>query len=104
MGVYAGAMARHNYRESIMRDNMFINYDQNIGITINSYRKPDGYANSDVGGLVDDIVAGRSGTCPLEGALETLEDGAYWEGSYAKCVTPEILEEIHYAIRRLVDI
>lgn len=73
----------------------FINYNVNTGINIATYRQPTGYANSDVGGLVDDILAGRDGCCPLEGAKDTLEDGYYWQGSDA---TPEILSEIHDAI------
>lgn len=74
---------------------MFINYDANKGLSINPYRAPDGYANGDVGGLVDDIMAERTGCCPLEGAKNALEDGALWNGSDA---TPEVLEEIHNAI------
>lgn len=74
---------------------MFINYSVNTGISINTYRKPSGYANSDIGGLVEDIIAERDGCCPLEGAKDLLEDGHYWQGSNAP---QEILNEIHTAI------
>lgn len=74
---------------------MFINYNVNSGISINTFRNPNGYANSDVTGLVDDIAAERDGCCPLEGAKEALEDGTLWQGSNA---TPEILEALHTAI------
>lgn len=74
---------------------MFINYNVNTGISINTYRHASGYANSDVTGLIDDILAGRHGNCPLDGAKDALEDGALWQGSNA---TQEILEEIHAAI------
>ena len=73
---------------------MFINYNVNYGIRISSYREPQGYFNSGVTGLVDDIVAERDGCCPLEGALELLESDI-WQGSNA---TTEILEEIVQAI------
>ena len=71
---------------------MFINYDENTGLSINTYRHPGGYANSDVAGLVDDILAGHTGCCPLEGAIAVLEDGGMWAGSNA---TPALLEELH---------
>lgn len=79
---------------------MFINYSANSGISINSFRNPNGYANSDVTGLVDDIAGGRDGCCPLEGAKAALEDGSLWQGSNA---TQEILEEIHAAITEWQD-
>jgi hypothetical protein len=41
-----------------------------------------------VAGLVDDIVNGVDGNCPLEGAKEALEDGAVWSNSAA---TPDVL-------------
>lgn len=74
---------------------MFINYSVNAGISINSFRQPSGYANSEVTGLVDDILAERDGCCPLDGAKSALEDGALWAGSDA---TAEVLEMVHSAI------
>ena len=74
---------------------MFINNCPSLGLSINSFRKASGYANSDVVGLVDDIIAERAGSCPLEGAKEALEDGAAWQGSDA---TPELLEQLHALI------
>lgn len=73
----------------------FINYSVNTGLSINTYRQPNGYANSDVSGLVDDILAERDGNCPLEGAKELLESDS-WQGSNA---TPELLEQLHALIR-----
>lgn len=70
---------------------LFINFDVTTGLKISTFRHPSGYANSDVVGLVEDMVAERNGCCPLEGALEALEDGAAWAGSNA---TAEILEQI----------
>lgn len=77
----------------------FINYDVNTGLSINTFRN-NGYANSDVGGLVDDIVAEREGYCSLDGAKDALEDGAFWAGSNA---TQEILEELHALICEFED-
>ena len=74
---------------------MFINYSVNTGLSVNTYRAPQGWANGDICGLVDDIVSGRDGSCPLEGTLAALEDGGLWQGSNA---TQEILEEIHELI------
>lgn len=71
----------------------FINYNAHTGLSINTYRAPEGYANSDVTGLVEDIHAERSGCCPLEGALEALEDGSLWQDA-----DQEILEELHALI------
>lgn len=70
--------------------NQFINFDVTTGLSINTYRNPNGYANSDVIGLVEDMVAGISGSCPLDGALEILESDD-WAGTNA---TPELLEDI----------
>lgn len=70
--------------------NQFINFDTTTGLSINTYRSPNGYANSDVIGLVEDIVAGSSGNCPLDGALEILESND-WAGASA---TPELLEDL----------
>lgn len=75
--------------------NYFINFDPNFGLSINTYRN-NGYLNDEIGGLVDDIIAERMGNCSLEGALETLEDGHYWQGSNA---TIEIIEELHNLIK-----
>lgn len=73
---------------------MFINYSVNKGITINAYRN-NGVMNDDVTYLAYDILAGRDGSCSLEGAKDALEDGTMWQGS---AVTTEILEDIHSAI------
>ena len=55
---------------------MFINfYNTTQDVSINSYRTARGYANSDVLGLIEDIIEGRRGSCPLDGAKDALEDG-----------------------------
>lgn len=69
---------------------LFINFDVNTGLSINTFRKPNGYYNEDVIGLVEDMAADRNGCCPLEGALEMLESDE-WRGTNA---TSEILEQI----------
>ena len=74
---------------------MFINYDVSRGLSINTYRHASGYANSDVGGLVEDISQGHNSSCPLSGALDALQDGAAWAGTNA---TTELLEELHNLI------
>lgn len=74
---------------------MFINYDVNTGLSINTFRKPNGYANDDIGGLVEDVLAEKNTCCPPEGAKELLEDGSCWNGSN---VTPELPEELHALI------
>jgi hypothetical protein len=78
----------------------FINFNVNTGISIDTYRGASGYANSDVAGLVDDIVNGVDGNCPLEGAKEALEDGAVWSNSAA---TPDVLELLHGTITHFED-
>ena len=65
---------------------MFINFDVDTGLSINTYRNL-GWANGDVLGLVDDILNGHNGNCPLDGARDALEDSSN--------ATPELLEEIH---------
>ena len=80
---------------------MFINYDVNAGFSINTYRKPNGYANADVIGLIDDIVSGTCGNCPMDGALDALEDGELWVDGNAN---QEVIEELHALIKYRVEI
>ena len=75
--------------------NLFINYSVNTGLSINAYRGANGYANSDVSGLVEDIIADRNGNCPVDGALEMLESDE-WSGTNA---TPELLDELAMLIK-----
>ena len=74
--------------------NYFINYDPATGVAINTYRQPNGYANDDVVELVDDMVAGRPGNCPLEGAKDALEDGSLWNDE-----DEHIINQIHNLIQ-----
>ena len=53
---------------------MFINYDPIKGITINSFRNPNGYANSDVKGLLEDMILANPGCCPLAGSWDAIHD------------------------------
>lgn len=72
----------------------YINYAPATGVSINTFRKPEGYANNDVRGLVEDIRAERQGTCDLDGAEAALEDGSLWSDG-----DQEALELLHNAIR-----
>jgi hypothetical protein len=72
---------------------MFINYSTQTGLSINTFRTPSGYANSDIIGLVDDICAGKDSCCPLDGSKAALEDGSLW----AEC-PDETLEDLHALI------
>lgn len=74
---------------------MYINYDPNQGISISTFHQPEGYYNSDVSGLIDDMVAGKPGCCPLKGSLDALQDGSIWPNSDA---AQSALEELHSAI------
>lgn len=74
---------------------MFINYSSHCGITINSFRNTSGFANSDVKGLVEDILAENDGSCPLEGSRSALQDGTLWNDTF---FTQDVLEAIHAAI------
>lgn len=81
MGTMEGNEADHRAQrdweleETIMT--YFINYDADTDhISINTFRNS-GYANSDIGGLAEDLKNGTSGNAPLDGALEALEDGAF---------------------------
>lgn len=71
----------------------FINYSPVTGLSISTFRSAEGYANGDVIGLVEDIHAGRPGNCPLDGALDAIEDGALWQDA-----DQETLEELHALI------
>lgn len=71
----------------------FINFAPMTGVSINTFRKPEGYANDDVRGLVEDIRANRAGTCDLDGAKAALEDGSLWNDD-----GQEALELLHSAI------
>ncbi len=60
---------------------MFINYDVNKGLSINTYRIP----QATVGDIGDVALAVTNGnecvTCELDGAKDLIEDYGYWEGS-----------------------
>lgn len=71
---------------------MFINYTTESGISISSYRHPECY----YGNIVDmarDIKNGYNISCPLEGAMDALEDASLW-----KDVDLEIIEDIYNSI------
>lgn len=72
----------------------FINFDPMTGVSINTFRKPEGSMNDDVRGLVEDIRANCAGTCDLDGAKAALEDGSLWSDD-----DQETLELVHAAIR-----
>lgn len=71
----------------------FINFDASVGVSINTFCKPDGTYNDDVRGLVEDIRAGRPGCCDLDGSKAALEDGSLWADG-----DQETLELVHAAI------
>lgn len=71
----------------------FINFDPARGLSIATYRQPQGACNGDVLGLVEDIRAGRPGCCDLEGAKAALEDGSLWTDD-----DQETLELLHAAV------
>ena len=77
---------------------LFLNYNANAALAADAVYISDhrgGLFNDHVCGLVEDMIAERSGSCPLDGALEALEDGAAWAGTNA---TEEILEMLHDGI------
>lgn len=77
---------------------LFINYNANAALAADAVfisQERGGLFNECVIGLVEDMVNDRSGSCPLEGSLEALEDGAAWAGTNA---TEEILEMLHDAV------
>jgi hypothetical protein len=78
----------------------FINFDANTGVSINNFLQPNGYASSDVIGLVYDILHNNNGCCPLDGSKAALENGALWQGSDA---TQDVIEQLHSAICRWED-
>ena len=58
---------------------LFIKYDFNVGLSISPERNPAGYANSDVQGLVEDMMSESShSSCPFDGALKALNDDSLW--------------------------
>jgi hypothetical protein len=71
---------------------MFLNYDVNAGLSINSGMTP----NASVGDIADLAIAYQNGNenvcCQLECAKNALEDGSFWQGTG---VTQETLEMIH---------
>lgn len=73
---------------------LFINYDFNVGLSIDSGQNPAGYANSDVQGLVEDLMSGSlHSSCPLDGALDELSNDDLWSDDER-----EIVESIIVAI------
>ena len=59
---------------------MFINYDINSGLSINSYRKP-GFTSGEIGDIAAALDEGAECVCAsLDGALDALCDGFYLSG------------------------
>ena len=72
--------------------NLFLNYDDQTGLSINTYRLPHAMAG-DIGDLVTDGVLGHQCvTCPLDGAYEALEEVHNFITEYHK--EQEYLESI----------
>lgn len=75
---------------------MFINFDVNNGLSINTYRIPQATVGS-----IDDLALAVTNcdecvTCDLtEDVKDTLESGEHWNGSP---VTTEALSKIHNVI------
>lgn len=71
---------------------MFINFDINNGLSINSYRNP----SCTVGDIADLVAAYQSGNesmcCSLDGAEDALCDGEYLQGSN---LTQEAVESVY---------
>jgi hypothetical protein len=71
---------------------MFINYDVNEGLSIDSFRN----ANASIGDIADLAMAYQNADenvyCDLEGAKDALEDGSFWDGL---SITQETLEILH---------
>lgn len=74
----------------------FINYSaQNDHYSIDTFRATGASYNDDVVGLIEDVKAGHSSCCPLDGTKDALEDGSVWAGTGA---TEEDLEYLHARI------
>lgn len=74
---------------------LFIKYDFNVGLSISPERNPAGYASSDVQGLVEDMMSeGSHSSCPLDGALDALNDDSLW---------PEDEREIVESIKAVIE-
>jgi transcriptional regulator with XRE-family HTH domain len=83
------------YKHTKEKTTMFINYDKNTGLSIDSFRNP----SATVGDITDLVAAVKtedeSITCQLEGAKDALEDGSIWQDD-----DQEALEEVHDFIAR----
>lgn len=73
---------------------LFINFDPVAGLTIGPMRSPAGYANSDITGLIDDMVVQCAGNAPLNGALESLANGAAGTGIAAQAVAAHLVDHL----------
>jgi len=67
----------------------FINFHRITGLSLSQTRDAE-YLQADVTGLVDNMMDGHDGCCPLEGAKDALEDGSLWKDEHQ-----ESLEAIH---------
>ena len=75
---------------------MFINYDINAGLSINSYRKA-GFTYGDIGDIAVALDEGTECVCAsLSGALNALCDGFYLSGFP---VSQESVEAVYNFIR-----
>jgi hypothetical protein len=75
---------------------MFINFDVNAGLSINSFRKP-GASVGDVGDLVAAVESGdECVSCDLDGAADALCDGSYLQGL---SVSQDAVEQVYNFIQ-----
>ena len=78
---------------------LFLHYNhQQDTLTINPFEGLG--CHEDVTGLAIDMLRGVDSCCPLEGALDAVNDGPIW---VCTDVTAAILEDIHHAITAYED-
>lgn len=56
----------------------YLNYCPVIGFSVSTAPQPDGYFNSCSVGFIEDLAQQKPSSCPLDGALDALEDGSLW--------------------------
>lgn len=76
---------------------MFLNYDVNQGLSINTFRK----AGATSGDIADVVVAYQRGDecvcCDLRGAADALCDGSYLQGS--NCTQDAVEDVYNYIVK-----
>lgn len=75
--------------------NLYVNYDKDLGFTVNTYTHPNGFNSTDGEDFIIDFLLGRNASCSVGSVLNVIDSG------HLKGLNRDIetgFQEIHNAI------